>query len=102
MKTINELNKYAKEINEAIRDEPDTETGYRSFSPVMGEFFIDRSHPTILTAYFDMAVPMSIAASEPLSKKLIAERMLWACQSASDLLEKHQNRLEKFLEAQGD
>ena len=94
---IDQLNRYAKEINEAIRSEPDEVTGHRNFNPIIGEFVADRDQPTVLTAFFGVACPLSMDIHESLSKKLVAERMLRACDSMLDLAKKHVEKLEEYL-----
>jgi len=97
----NQLNQYAKEINEAIRSEPDEITGQRSFNPIISEFMIDRNQFTILTAFFNTTCSLAVDMHEPLSKKLVAERMLGACYNLLDLSEQHVEKLEEYL-AQGE
>lgn len=91
------LDQYAKEINEAIRSEPDEVTGYRSFDPVISEFMANRSQMTVLTAFFETTCPLSVDMHEPLSRKLVAERMLWACNNLLDLSKQHVKKLEEYL-----
>ena len=93
----NQLNQYAKEINEAIRSEPDEVTGHRSFDPIISKFMADRSQLTVLTAFFETTCSLSVDMYEPLSKKLVAERMLWACNNLLDLSEQHVKKLEEYL-----
>jgi hypothetical protein len=93
-----QLNRYSEEINEAIRDKPDRATGYRGFNPVMSEFLSNRGQSLVLTAFFDVGIAISVGADEPLSKELVAKRMLAACQNISALMEEHTNRLKDFLE----
>lgn len=91
------LDQYAKEINEAIRSEPDEVTGYRSFNPIISEFMTDRCQMTILTAFFESACSLSVDMHESLSKKLVAERMLGACNDLLDLSKQHVEKLEEYL-----
>lgn len=94
----NQLNQYAKEINEIIRSKPDEVTGQRSFDPIISKFVIDRSQMTVLTAFFETTCSFSIDMHEPLSRKLVAERMLWACNNLLDLSKQHAKKLEEYLE----
>lgn len=98
---VKELNQYAKEINETIRSEPDEITGYRNFDPVFDEFLTGRGQPTVLVAYFNQGSYIAIDMYEPLSKKLVAERMLWSVRNLLDLSKKHIEKLEEYL-AQGE
>ncbi len=91
-----ELNQYAKEINESIRSEPDEVTGHRSFDPTLGEFLACRQ-PSVLVAHFNQGSSLAIDAFEPLSKKLVAERMLMACNGLLDLSKQHIEKLEEYL-----
>lgn len=91
------LDQYAREINEAIRSEPDEVTGYRNFNPIISEFMANRGQMTVLTAFFEAAGSLSIDMYEPLSKKLVAERMLSACNNMLDLTEQHVEKLEEYL-----
>lgn len=100
-KVVNQLNQYAKEINEAIRSEPDEVTGHRSFDPFISGFMVDRGQMTILTAFFETTCPFAVDIYEPLSKKLVAERMFGACNNILDLLKQHAKKLEEYL-AQGE
>lgn len=93
----NQLNQYAKEINEVIRSEPDEVTGYRSFDPIISKFMADHNQSTVLTAFFETSCSLSIDMYEPLSRKLVAERMLWACNNLSDLSKQHVEKLEEYL-----
>lgn len=93
----NQLNQYAKEINEAIRSEPDEVTGQRNFDPIISKFMADCNQFTVLTAFFDVTCPLSIDMHEPLSRKLVAERMLGACNSLLGLSKQHVEKLEEYL-----
>lgn len=92
-----QLNQYAKEINEAIRSEPDEVTGQRSFDPIISKFMAGRGQLTVLTAFFEATCSLSVDMHEPLSKKLVAERMLWACNNMLDLSKQHVEKLEEYL-----
>jgi hypothetical protein len=91
------LNQYSKEIYEEIGDKPDEGIGYRNFNPLMSDFLTDRRQPTIVATFFDLAIPVAIDIHEPLSKKLVARRMLGACLDVSGKLEEHINKLQKLL-----
>ncbi len=91
------FDQYAIEINKAIRSEPDEVTGRRNFNPVISEFMSSRCQMTVLTAFFEMACPFSIDMSSPLSKKLVAERMLSSCDDMLGLLKQHVEKLEEYL-----
>lgn len=91
------LDRYAEEINEAIRSEPDEVTGYRSFDPIISKFMAERSQMTVFTAFFETTCSLSVDMHEPLSRKLVAERMLWACNDLLDLSKQHVEKLEEYL-----
>ena len=61
----------------------------------------DRHQLTTLTAFFEAACSLSVDIHEPISKKLVAERMLWACNNMLDLSKQHVEKLEEYL-AQGE
>lgn len=94
---VNQLNQYAKEINEVIRSEPDEVTGQRSFDPIISEFMTNHGQLTVLTAFFEATCSLSVDMHEPLSRKLVAERMLWACNNLLDLSKQHVEKLEEYL-----
>ncbi|MEE8207663.1 MAG: hypothetical protein V3T88_01705 [Nitrosomonadaceae bacterium] len=91
------LDQYAREINEAIRSEPNEVTGYRSFNPVISEFMADCCQATILIAFFSAVGSLAIDMHEPLSKKLVVERMLGTCYNILDLSKQHVEKLEEYL-----
>jgi len=57
----------------------------------------DRGQFTVLVAFFEMAGSFAIDMHEPLSKKLVTERMLGACYGLLDLSKQHVEKLEEYL-----
>jgi len=91
----NQLNQYAKEVNKAIRSEPNEVTGQRRFDPVWDEFKIKQL--TVLTSFLRQEINIAVDMHEPLSKKLVAKRMLMACNELLDLSRQHVEKLEEYL-----
>ncbi len=96
-----QLNQYNKEINEAIRDKPDEETGHRVFDPVASEFLTGRQQVTVFTSFMDFGSHVSIDMYEPISKVLVIDRTVEACRGLIDLMQTHIERLE-LLKVQGE
>ena len=52
---------------------------------------------TIIKAFINAGCSFSVDMHEPLSKKLVAERMLRACDNMLDLSKQYVEKLEEYL-----